>query len=237
MEFELSIIIPSYNEMKTIPHVLKKINSLSFSSRSEVIVVDDGSDDGTYDYLSSISDNFSYKLFVLRHSENLGKGAALKTAISYSNGKYLIIQDADLEYDPQNIELIYEKLVKSGCDVVFGSRLINPNKIYNKLYLFGNKFITFLINSLFGSNYTDAYTCYKAFKKNVANSLNLFSKGFEVEAEIASKIALKKYGMMEVGIVYVPRSREEGKKIDFWDFVKGIFTVLKIKFLSFMGRI
>ncbi|MEF3279522.1 MAG: glycosyltransferase family 2 protein [Elusimicrobiota bacterium] len=163
MEFDLSIIIPSYNEITTISVVLKKINSLPFASKIEVIVIDDGSEDGTYEYLNTISDTFQYKLIVLKNSENKGKGAAIRMGIIYASGKYLIVQDADMEYDPSNITVIYEKLLHSGCDAVYGSRLLSDNEIFNKFYLYGNILLTFLINFLFGSRYTDSYTGYKAF--------------------------------------------------------------------------
>lgn len=232
---ELSIVIPSYNEIKTLPEVLQRIEKLDLDL--EVIVVDDGSNDGTYDYLKSVGERFRFKLTPIRHNINKGKGAALRSGIERAGGRYVIIQDADLEYDPQNIILLYSKL-KEGYDVVYGSRLLNrENQLYSVLYLYGNKFLTSLINILFSSRFTDSYTCYKGFKAEIAKSLNISSSGFEVEAEISCKVAWRRYSFCEVGVRYKPRTRKEGKKIKLKDAVKGVLKILKMRFVSLYREI
>lgn len=234
---KVSIIIPSYNELKTLPKVLEELNSLPLDNM-EVIVVDDGSLDGTFSYLNKVKNNFKFSLIPLRHENNCGKGSAIITGINYASGNYIVIQDADLEYDPKNIVLLYSKLHDSGYDVVFGSRFLSENAdTYNIFYLWGNKFLTFLINFLFNFRITDSYTCYKAFKSEIAKSLSLSSEGFEIEAEISCKIAYRKYSFCEVPISYKPRSRKEGKKINYKDAIKGFCKIIQLRFISFFKDI
>ncbi|MBI4656118.1 MAG: glycosyltransferase family 2 protein [Elusimicrobia bacterium] len=228
---KVSIIIPSYNELKTLPEILEKIFALNLEK--EVIVVDDGSDDGTSGWLEGMKNKEipAAELKIFRHQKNMGKGAAIITGIKNATGEIIMIQDADLEYDPRQIPGFVDLLTGSDYQAVYGSRLLaGKNRIYNLFYLWGNRFLTFLINFLFGAGMTDSYTCYKFFKAGVLRDMNLVSDGFEIEAEISAKTALKKLKFAEIPVEYIPRNRQEGKKIKFKDAVKGIFKIFEIWF-------
>jgi glycosyltransferase involved in cell wall biosynthesis len=226
---KVSIIIPSYNEIETLPEILKRIAKLGLDS--EIIIVDDGSIDGTLEWLDKVkkSGEFPFILKTFNHEQNKGKGAAIRTGIEHATGDIVLIQDADTEYDPKYIPEVIKPIAESGFDVVYGSRLLSDkSQTYNIFYLWGNQFLTFLINFFFNVHMTDSYTGYKAFKTNVAKKLNLCSDGFEIEAEISCKVALEKFQFIEIPIVYSSRTRKQGKKINFTDAIKGIFKILKI---------
>jgi dolichol-phosphate mannosyltransferase len=221
---KLSIIIPVYNEGKTIKDVLSKV--LKQTLAQEVIVVDDGSNDKTVNLLEKIKSQ-NPKVKIMIHPKNLGKGAAVRTGISKATGDYVLIQDADLEYDPSD----YKKLISHASykKAVYGSRLLTKNPhAYNRTYL-GNIFITNFCNILFGTKLTDSYTCYKLLPTKIAKALNLYSNGFEIEAEITGKLAKRKIPIKETPISYKPRGYEEGKKIKAKDALKGLLVFLKIK--------
>ncbi len=227
---KISIVVPAYNELKTLPDVLVRLGGLSLEK--EVIVVDDGSTDGTREWLDKAAAElkFPYELKVLRHGENTGKGGALITGFRAASGEIIIIQDADLEYDPKYIPAIVRPIEEGRADVVFGSRLLSgKSDTYNIFYLWGNQFLTFLINLLFGASMTDSYTCYKAFRAPLPGAMNLVSAGFEIEAEISCKTAFLGLRFEEVPVVYASRSRLEGKKINFRDAVKGVLKILKMR--------
>lgn len=227
---EISIIIPVYNEKNTIESLLKKV--LYVELKKEIIIVDDGSTDSTKQYLKSLNHK-NIKVFF--HDKNSGKGSAIRTAIKHISSQTAIIQDADLEYEPTQIPQLLELLKETNSDAVYGSRFLKnpnspPNKGYKLSYSAGNKFLTFLINILCKSNFTDSYTCYKLLRKRIWQELNLESNGFEIEAEISVKIALRKYKILELPITYQARSRSEGKKINWKDGIKGIKTIFKLWF-------
>lgn len=229
-----SIIIPSYNEIDTLPEVLRRVSALSIDK--EVVVVDDGSIDGTREWLdrAAAEKSFPFELKVLKHAVNKGKGGALRTGIAAAAGDIVIVQDADLEYDPAYIPEITRPIAEGGFDVVYGSRLLSGrSQTYNIFYLWGNQFLTLLINLLFGAHMTDSYTCYKAFRTPLLRSLGLVSGGFEIEAEISCKTAFRKYKFTEVSIVYASRSRLEGKKINYRDAIKGVLKILELRLKSF----
>ena len=228
---KVSIVVPCYNEIKTLPEVFKRLAALPIEK--EVIAVDDGSVDGSREWLDSALEKklFPLDLKVIKHGRNKGKGGALITGFSAASGGIITVQDADLEYDCRYIPEIVRPIAEGRADAVYGSRLLSgQSEIYNILYLWGNRFLTFLVNLLFGSRITDSYTCYKAISAPFLRTLNLSSDGFEIEAEISCKIAFKKARFEEVPVIYIPRSREEGKKINCKDAVKGVFKILWLRF-------
>ena len=233
-----SVVIPSFNELKTLPEILKRIAAIPMDK--EVVVVDDGSTDGTREWLDgALRENlFPFPLKVIKHPANRGKGGALLTGFAAAGGDIIIIQDADLEYDPKYIPEIVRPIEEGGFDVVYGSRLLSErSRIYNVLYLWGNQFLTALIDLLFGAKMTDSYTCYKAFRAPVLRSLGLVSSGFEIEAEISCKVAFRRCKFTEIAVVSVSRSREEGKKINYKDAVKGVLKILELRFKSFFTEV
>ena len=222
----LSIIIPAYNEKEFIAKVLEKVFSIPSSIEREVIVVDDGSRDGTLQILGSLKPKYNFKL--ISHEKNLGKGAAIKSGIREALGTHMIIQDADLEYDPREIPKLLEKMDESVW-AVYGSR---PSRIVPERgahYIMGAKLLTLTINLLYGAHLKDAYTGYKLFnleKMNKETFLNLRSSGFEFEAEITCKILKNKGKIIEVPIEYTPRGKSHGKKINFKDAIRGFITTI-----------
>lgn len=223
---KLSIIMPIYNEERTLREIIEQVKKIDIEK--ELIIVDDGSSDTTKEILSTIKDD-SIKIFT--HAVNKGKGSAIKTALDHLTGELVIIQDADLEYDPNDyIKLI--ELFKSGkADVVFGSRFLNKK---NKLtfHYFINRFLTAFVNLLYKSHLTDMETCYKVFKTEILKGLDLESNGFEIEPELTIKTFKKGYSIYEVPINYKSRSYHEGKKIGWLDGLKTLFVILKYKIKS-----
>ncbi|MBI5744641.1 MAG: glycosyltransferase family 2 protein [Elusimicrobia bacterium] len=225
-----TIVIPSYNEMRTLPAVLKAIAGLQLDK--EVIVVDDGSRDGTREWVEKAiaAGEFPFVLKLIKHEKNKGKGGALITGFNAAAGEMVIVQDADLEYDPKYILDVVRPIAEGRADAVFGSRMLSGrSETYNQLYLAGNKFLSFLVSALFGVKMSDSYTCYKAFRTPLLRRLALVSNGFEIEAEISCKTAFLGLRFEEVPIVYTSRSRQEGKKINYKDAVKGVLKILQMR--------
>jgi len=193
----------------------------------EIIVVNDCSNDKTAEVLESLRGEFNFIL--LNHSENLGKGKAIRTALSRVSGDYIIIQDADLEYTPSDWPHLIQELENPEVKVVFGTREGAERHGYFH-YVLGVRFLTFLTNLLFRSRLTDIYTCYKLIPSELMKSIPFASSGFEFEAEITAQILKRKFIIKEVPINYFPRSFEEGKKIRFRDGIIGIFTIIKNRF-------
>lgn len=228
-EIKISIIIPVFNEINTIEKVLEKV--LRISVEKEIIIVDDGSTDGTRELLEKISSEGNYPMIkVLFHEKNKGKGAAIRTALEHAKGEIVCFQDADLEYEPMEIMELLKGFEDESIDAVYGSRFLKENPSIYKTFLWGNKLLTFFINFLYKARITDSYTCYKLIKMELAKKLRLESNGFEIEAEISAKLAKSKRKILELPISYNPRRIEEGKKIRFRDALKGFYTILKVKF-------
>jgi len=227
---KVSIVIPSYNEMRTLPAVLERLKDLRLDK--EVVVVDDGSSDGSREWLDGAiaEKRFPYELRLIKHGRNRGKGGALITGFGAAAGEAVIVQDADLEYDPLQIAEVVRPIGEGRADAVFGSRMLSSGvRTYSRLYLAGNKFLSSLISLLFGVRMTDSYTCYKAFRAAELRRFGLVSTGFEIEAELSCKTAFLGLRFLEVPIAYSPRSREEGKKIDFRDAVRGVLKILRLR--------
>jgi glycosyltransferase involved in cell wall biosynthesis len=227
---KLSIIIPCYNEKSTIQQILDEIRSVNLgTTKKEIIIVDDYSKDGTRDILKKLSSKEkSIKLILQSH--NQGKGAALKKGISESTGDVVVIQDADLEYDPEEYKRLLYPIERGHAKVVYGSRFIGgePHRIIYYRNQLANKFLTMLSNLLTGLNLTDMETCYKMMDGELARSLakDLKAKRFGFEPEITARIAKSKAPVYEIGISYYGRSKEEGKKIGFRDGLKAIWEII-----------
>ena len=231
--FKLSILIPCYNEVNTIDEIVQKVlDSIKENNLThfEVIIVDDFSNDGTSKKLENLKDN-NIKIFY--HDRNLGKGAALQTGIKNVSGDIIIIQDADLEYDPFDYEKLLLPFFETGADVVYGSRFLGGGK-YVRIHFFwhylANKILTFICNAFINLNLTDMETGYKAFRTEVIQSIALIEKSFAIEPEITIKLAKKGFRFYEVPISYNGRSYSEGKKIGLKDAFKALYAILKHSF-------
>ena len=232
---KLSIIIPAYNEEDTVEQLLNKIRAVNIPGvEKEIIVVDDASTDKTPEILKKQKD-----LKVVYHQKNQGKGAAFKTGLKHCSGDIVIVQDADLEYDPEDIKLCVEPILKGQAKVVYGSRELTPHQ--NKfgggeekkahsgwLFFFGAKLVTGTVNLLYGSHLTDEPTCYKCFDSKLIKSIKINGHGFEWEPEITAKILLKGIEIKEVPIKYFPRKK--GKKIKYRDGLKALWTLIRYRF-------
>ena len=226
---KLSVIIPVYNENTTIKKIINLVNEVDV--KKEVIVVDDGSDDGTKEILRTIKMNSLKTVF---HERNRGKGAAIRTGLKYVTGDIVIIQDADLEYDPQEYPKLIQPIVEGKAKVVYGSRFLRPltsNNIYYHFVL-GVKLLNLLTYLLYGVKTTDEATCYKVFKTEVIKNIDLNCEGFEFCPEITAKVCKKGYKIYEVPIPYTGRHYQEGKKINWRDGVKAIYALIKYRFID-----
>lgn len=232
----LSIVIPAYNEEKTIREILDKVSTVKLihDIKKEIIVVNDCSKDDTEAAIKKfICDNPDSNVQYFKHEVNQGKGAALRTGISKATGEYLIIQDADLEYDPREYNILLNPVVMGVADVVYGSRFMGgrPHRVLFFWHTIGNRFLTFLSNMFTNLNLTDMETCYKLFNTNMIQSIKLKENRFGFEPEVTAKIARQpKIRIYEVGISYYGRTYDEGKKIGWKDGFRAIYCILKYGF-------
>lgn len=237
---KLSIIIPVFNEKRTILQVLEKVSKLKISGiEKQVIVVDDGSTDGTGNEIKNFVKNGA-GIKVINHLKNQGKGAAVITGIKNATGEYIIIQDADLEYDTRDIEKLIKPVKDGKSEVVYGTRLKRmPSFSQDErtprflLHYVGNKFLSLLTSILYGQWITDMETCYKLFPRKAVENMKLNARGFEFEPEITSKLLKKNYKILEIPISTNPRGYDEGKKLNtFKDGFIALWSLLKYRFID-----
>jgi glycosyltransferase involved in cell wall biosynthesis len=229
-DFVLSVLIPVYNERETLLELLERVRDIEI--KKEVILVDDGSTDGTRDLMREQIEGKFPDVKVVFHEVNQGKGAAVRTAIQHATGDYMIIQDADLEYDPREYYTLLEPILDGRADVVFGSRFLGggAHRVHFFWHRLGNGLLTLLSNMLTNLNLTDMEVCYKVFKAQVLKEINLKSNRFDFEPEITAKVAKKHFRIYEVPISYSGRDYDEGKKIGWRDGVQAIWTIIKYRF-------
>jgi glycosyltransferase involved in cell wall biosynthesis len=227
---KLSVIIPVYNEAATIRQILEKVNSVAIDK--EIIVVDDGSTDGTGRILGQL--NYP-GLKVIHHSTNRGKGAAFLTGISYASGDFVIIQDADLEYEPNDYFKLLDAITANNADIVLGARFTGGYRglFFHKM---GNRFLTALLNILFGAKLNDYSTCYKLMRRDLVDKFNLRGQNFNIDAEIVAKSLKKNLRLLEIPVTYHPRTYSEGKKIRWKDGVHAIFSIIKYRFSNGVNK-
>lgn len=230
---KLTIVIPAYNEGKTIHRILDKVQAvkLPFNIEKEVILVNDCSKDDTEEAIHRYMDNNpTLPIRYLKHEVNKGKGAALHTGIEHASGEYVIIQDADLEYNPEEYLVLLQPILDGFADIVYGSRFMggNPHRILFFWHSIGNKFLTFLSNMFSNLNLTDMETCYKLFRTDIIQQVRLRENRFGFEPEVTAKIArIPEIRLYEVGISYYGRTYAEGKKINWKDGFRAIYCILK----------
>lgn len=226
----LSVIIPVYNEEETVATLLQKVEAVPLDK--EIIVIDDGSTDASGDILLQFETKPGYK--VVRHENNRGKGAAIRTGLLYACGDIVIIQDSDLEYDPQQYNKLIQPILEGKADVVYGSRFISGDyrRVLYFWHMLGNTFLTFLSNMLTNLNLTDMETCYKVFRREVLMKIQLKEDRFGFEPEVTAKISKLNIRIYEVGISYAGRTYAEGKKIGWKDGLVAVWCILKYNLKS-----
>lgn len=228
----LSVIMPVYNEERTIEKVINEVKRSRLQSiKKQIIVVDDGSTDKTRDILKKIK-NKDKSLIIIFKEKNQGKGSAVREGIKYASGDYIIIQDADLEYTPEDYNIMLMPILKGYADVVYGSRFLGPHRSFLFWHYVANKFLNFLTNFMYNTTLTDMETCFKLFKSEIIKSIKLRSNSFAIETEITSKILKKNVRIYEVPIQYFGRGYEEGKKIKAIDGIKAFLTLLWYRFFD-----
>lgn len=235
---KLSVVIPAYNEEKTIGAILDRVREVQLPGGmdKELIIVDDHSSDGTAAFIQAYSETHSDGgIRFFKHEQNLGKGAALRTGIQHAEGDFVVIQDADLEYDPNEYALLLQPLLDGHADVVYGSRYAGgkAHRILFFWHSFGNRFLTTLSNALTNLNLSDMETCYKMFRRDIIQSINLKENRFGFEPEVTAKVArIPNVRIYEVGISYYGRTFDEGKKIGWKDGFRAIYCILRYNLFS-----
>lgn len=226
---KLSVVVPVYNEVDTLEEIIGLVQSEPYDK--EILIVDDYSTDGTRDLLPKLAEQSNIRVFY--HSENMGKGAALRTAFGHATGDIVVIQDADLEYDPKEYAKLVKPILDGKADVVYGSRFVGggSHRVLYFWHYLGNRMLTLLSNAFTDLNLTDMETCYKAFRREVIQEMQLVENRFGFEAEITAKVAHGHHRIYEVGVDYSGRTYDEGKKIGWKDGVRALYCILKYNVL------
>jgi glycosyltransferase involved in cell wall biosynthesis len=229
---KLSILMPVYNEQAHVANAVKQALDVPYPCEVELVVVDDGSTDGTAEVLAGLSDS---RLALHVHPRNRGKGAAIATAVTVATGDYMVILDADLEYDPQDIPRLLEPVLDGRAQVVYGNRTFGSHSAYSFWYVMGNKGVTTIANMIFNSYISDLETCFKLMPLALYRSLRVRSTGFGMEAEVTGKLLRQRIRPYEVPISYRARTREEGKKITWRDGVEAVWILMRERFRAVPG--
>ncbi len=237
MSSKLSIIIPSFNEKDFVTKTIKKVIDIKLHSQieKEIIIVDDGSTDNTHESLMNFASSSQFPLILIRNPKNLGKGCSIRSALEKATGDIIIIQDADLEYDPSDYNMMLFPIIEGHADVVYGSRFIGngPHRVLFFFHTIGNKFLTFLSNLFTGLNLTDMETGYKMFRTEILKQVKLRENRFGFEPEVTAKVSrIKNIRIYEVGISYYGRTYNDGKKINWVDGFRAMWCVLKYNIFS-----
>jgi glycosyltransferase involved in cell wall biosynthesis len=226
---KVSVIIPVYNEFKTIEEILRRVEAEKIAT--EILIVDDGSIDGTREKLDGMKEDSHLR--IIYHEYNQGKGAAVRTGIQNANGEVILIQDADLEYDPRDYPALLKPIEEGLADVVYGSRFLGgPRRTVMFWHMVANKMLTFLTNLLYNTILSDMETGYKVFKQEIVKDMKLRANRFDFEPEFTAKILKRKARVFEVPITFNPRDYEEGKKIGMRDAFQAVWTLLKYRFVD-----
>jgi len=223
----LSVIVPVYNERVTVAEVIRRIRAVDVPVDVEVIVVDDGSSDGTDKVLSALGDS---TVRILTHEVNQGKGAAIRSGLGTARGDLVLVQDADLEYDPEDWPSLLDPILRGKAQVVYGSRFTGQRKNMMPLHWMGNRFLSLVTNILYSSTMSDMETCYKLFDRRVLEGITIQSDKFDFEPEITAKVLRRGYRIYEVPISYAGREMSEGKKITWRDGISALRALIKYRF-------
>jgi len=223
----LTVLMPVFNEQATLAEIIRRVRQVDVGLTLELIIVDDGSSDGTNKILRTLEDS---TVRVIAHQKNQGKGAALRTGLAHANGDIVVIQDADLEYDPEDWPALLAPILKGKASVVYGSRFTGQRKNMLPLHWAGNRLLSLVTNVLYSSTLSDMETCYKAFDRRVLKDLTVVSNRFDFEPEITAKVLRRGYRIYEVPISYAGREFDEGKKITWRDGVGALKALVKFRF-------
>jgi len=225
---KLSVIVPVFNERNTVAEIVRRMRSVDLPVEREIVVVDDGSDDGTRHVLTQLADS---TVRIVKHGVNRGKGAAIRTGLENSTGDVVLVQDADLEYDPEDWPKLLAPILKGRARVVYGSRFTGERRNMLFLHWVGNRFLSLVTNVLYNSTLSDMETCYKLFERDVLDGVQLRANRFDFEPEFTAKVLRRGIRIYEVPISYAGRELDEGKKITWRDGISALWTLVKYRFV------